>query len=285
MPSEKRLKITTIKIDERFHNQRIGEGALGLTLWYWRDTRVNEVYATVFEKHISLINLLEKFGFCWVGNNFNGERVYIKDRRKLDFSDPSKAFPFLSNRVNTGGCLAIDMEYHDTMFASSELANTLQERVDISVANGIKKVYIGSPYNISFKVGDPIFIYRKYTGSEAKPGYKSCITSYCVVTKIEKIKDAGKALLSYNEFRNIVGNKSVYNENELKTKYESITNLTVIEMLYYGYFGAGHNVNWVWLKNNNCWMDSHPMNFIYSREQIEKILLEGDVDVENVIID
>jgi hypothetical protein len=44
------------------------------------------------------------------------------------------------------------MEYHDTMFASSDLANTLQERVDISVANGLKKVYIGKPYSLAFKV-------------------------------------------------------------------------------------------------------------------------------------
>lgn len=130
-----RLKISTIKISERYRNRRIGEGAIGLTLWEWRDIGANEIYVTVFEKHNTLIFLLEKYGFSHVGNNLNGERVYIKDRRHLDFSDPCKAFPFLSNNIEHAGCLAIDMEYHDTMFASSELANTLQERVDISVAN------------------------------------------------------------------------------------------------------------------------------------------------------
>lgn len=285
LPKEARLKITTIKIDERYRNQRIGEGALGLTLWHWRDEGTNSIYVTVFEKHSSLIFLLEKYGFTWVGDNLNGERVYIKDRRNIDFSDPCKAFPFLSNDIDLGGCLAIDMEYHDTMFASSELANTLQERVDISVANGLKKVYLGSPYSLAFKVGEPIFIYRKYTGSEGQPGYKSCITTYCMVTRIEKVKMSGRALMSYEEFRHIVGNKSVYDEDQLRTKYDTLTNLTVIEMLYYGYFGAGHNVNWVWLKNNDCWPGTHPMNFHYSREQIEKILREGNVDVENVIID
>lgn len=285
LPAVDRMKITTIKIDERYRNRRIGEGAIALTLWYWRDSRANEIYVTVFDKHASLIFLLEKYGFCHVGNNMNGERVYVKDRRDIDFSDPCKAFPFLSDNIDHAGCLAIDMEYHDTMFASSELANTLQERVDISVANGLKKVYLGSPYSLAFKVGDPIFIYRKYTGNQGRPGHKSCITSYCIVTKIIKVKEDSRELISYDEYRRIIGNKSVYDDFELKTKYDTLQSLTLIEMLYCGYFGAGNNVNWMWLKNNNCWPGTHPMNFRYTREQFDKIMKEGKVDVSNVIID
>lgn len=285
LPKVARLKITTIKIDERYRHQRIGEGALGLTLWQWRDLGTDEIYVTVFEKHTSLIFLLEKYGFVYVGNNLNGERVYIKDRRNLDFSDPCKAFPFLNNQMQYAGCLAIDMAYHDTMFASSELAHTLQERVDISVANGLKKVYIGKPYSLAFKVGEPVLIYRKYTGTDGRPGYKSVITSYCVATRIEKIKSNGQALCTYDEFLHMVGNKSVYDEDELKIKYDTWASLTLIELLYYGYFGAGNNVNWKWLKDNDCWPGTHPMNFRYTRSQFETILREGNVDVDNVIID
>jgi len=285
LPSNSRLKITTIKIDERFRHQRIGEGALGLTLWNWRDSGSNEIYVTVFEKHDTLIFLLEKYGFEHVGNNLNGERVYIKDRRKLDFSDPCKAFPFIDGQMDCAGCLAIDMVYHDTMFASSDLANTLQERVDISVANGLKKVYLGQPYSLGFRVGDPVLIYRKYTGQDGKPGFKSVITTYCVATRIEVIKNNGIANYTYEEFRRMVGNKSVYDELELKNQYDTQSRLTLIELLYCGYFGAGNNVNWAWLKNNDCWPGTHPMNFRYTRDQFEKILREGNVDVSNVIID
>lgn len=285
LPKDSRLKITTIKIDERYQHQRIGEGALGLTLWDWRDSGSNEIYVTVFEKHQNLISLLEKYGFKCVGYNLNGERVYIKDRRCLDFRDPCKAFPFISGEIDQAGCLAIDMAYHDTMFAYSDLANTLQERVDINVTNGLKKVYIGQPTSLAIKVGEPVLIYRKYTGDQGKPGYKSVITSYCVATRIEKIKAAGQARYSFDEFLHMVGNKSVYDDFELKTKYDTFTNLTLIELLYYGYFGAGNNVNWMWLKNNNCWPGSHPMNFRYSKDQFIKILREGNVDVDNVIID
>ena len=284
LPAVARLKITTIKIDERYRNRRIGEGAIGLTLWQWRDLGTDEIYVTVFEKHASLIFLLEKYGFRYVGDNLNGERVYIKDRRNLDFSDPCKAFPFLCDGIQNAGCLAIDMEYHDTMFASSELANTLQERVDISVANGLKKVYLGSPISLGFRVGEPVFIYRKYTGTQGRPGHKSCITTYCIATRIEKVKTAGRALMTYEQFRHMVGNKSVYDDIELQTKYNTLTNLTLIELLYYGYFGAGNNVNWTWLKNNGCWSGTHPMNFRYTREQFDKIMQRGNVDVQTVII-
>ena len=285
LPYDSRLKITTIKIDERFQHQRIGEGALGLTLWDWKDEKVNEIYVTVFEKHGSMIYLLEKYGFNYVGNNLNGERVYIKDRRTIDFSDPCKAFPFIDGHMDHAGCLAINMEYHDTMFAYSELANTLQLKIDINVANGLKKVYIGSPYSLAFKAGDPVLIYRKYTGQDGKPGYKSVITSYCVCTRVEQIKARGAFLKSFDEFSHIVGNKSVYGELELRNQYNNDANLTVIELLYCGYFGAGNNVNWKWLKDNDCWPGTHPMNFQYTKAQFEKILREGNVDVDNVIID
>lgn len=285
LPFDSRLKITTIKIDDRYRHQRIGEGALGLTLWAWRDLGINEIYVTVFEKHTDLIPLLEKYGFEHVGNNLNGERVYIKDRRKLDFGDPCKAFPFISGKIDHAGCLAINMEYHDTMFAYSELANTLQESVDLSVANGLKKVYIGQPHSLAFGVGDPVFIYRKYTGTDGRrPGFMSVITSYCIVTRIEQIKHNGKILRTYEEFLKLVGNKSVYQELELRNQYDNASNLTLIELLYYGYFGSGNNVNWRWLKDSGCWAGTHPMNFRYSKEEFLKIRQEGNVDVSNVII-
>lgn len=284
LPPHERVKISTVKIDERYRNQRIGEGALGLTLWEWRDLRIQEIYLTVFEKHTSLIRLLEKYGFSFVGKNLNNERVYIKDRRRIDFSDPCKAFPFINGNLKYAGCIAVDMEYHDTMFASSELANTLQERVDISVANGLKKVYIGSPIHLAFQVGDPVFIYRKYTGTHGSRGYKSCITSFCIVTRIEQVKINGQFRIDYSRFLELVGNKSVFSEHELKEKYSTMRNLTLIELLYCGFFGAGNNVNWIWLSNNGCEFGTHPMNCRYSKDQFVRIMREGNIDVENVVI-
>ena len=283
-PAASRMKISTIKIADRYRNQRVGEGALGLILWEWRDTGVNEIYVTVFRKHSSLIGLLEKYGFRNVGINENGECVLVKDRRHLDFSDPCKAFPFICARVQHAGCLVIDMDYHDTMFAFSELANTLQKKVDISVSNGLKKVYLGSPTSLGFSVGEPVLIYRKFTGEHGK-GFKSCVTGYCIVTKIEIIKCAGHEIIGYDRFRCLVGNKSVFTDQQLRNMFDTLDNLTLIELLYTGYFGAGHNVNWNWLRENGLWFDGHPMTYQYTRDQFASILRRGNVDVSNVVVD
>ena len=283
IPTALRLKISTIKIDERFQNRRIGEGAIGLALWEWQDSGINEIYVTVFEKHRSLISLLEKFGFIYRGNNLNGERIYIKDRRQIDFSDPCLSFPFISNDFQNAGVIAIDMEYHDNMFAYSELANTIQESLNISVANGLKKVYIGSPTSLGFKINDPVFIYRKFTGEKGK-GYKSCITSLCVVTRIEQIKHKGRFLVDRENYLKMIGNKSVFPMEKLEKEYRKCKELTLIEMVYYNYFGAGNNVNWIWLKNNGCWPAGHPLSFRLNHDQFVKILRQGKIDAKNVII-
>ena len=62
--------------------------------------------------------------------------------------------------------------------------------------------------------------------------------------------------------------------------------MNVIEMLYFGFFGEGHNVNMDWLNRNGCWPNGgYPTNYMLSRAQFEQILREASVDVENVIID
>ena len=64
--------------------------------------------------------------------------------------------------------------------------------------------------------------------------------------------------------------------------------MNVIEMLYYGFFGEGKNVNLDWLRRNGFWpnFDSgiYPTDYTLTRAQFEQILRKGNVDVKNVII-
>lgn len=78
------------------------------------------------------------------------------------------------------------------MFPYSELKNnTLQNAVAMNVSNGLSKVYVGAQYSkLPYDVGDPILIYRRYTTGYGKR-YRSCITSFCVVTKIIQAKRTG----------------------------------------------------------------------------------------------
>lgn len=285
LPALPRKKISTLRLAERYRGQRLGEGAIGLALWNWQKSKTQEIYVTVFEKHALLIGQLERFGFLLAGHNHNGECVYVKSRLNIDYTDPYKAFPFINPAFSNSGYLVVNDVYHDTLFPYSELSNTLQEQVALSVANGISKVYIGSPMNIPpYQIGEPILVYRRYTGTSGSKGYKSCITSYCVVTDIIVAKENNAYMMSLDELLRRIGNKSVFDENEIRAKYNNERTLVVVEMLYYGFFGAGNNVNWVWLKNNGFWGDGYPTSIRLSQEQFKAILEEGHVDVPNVII-
>ena len=287
MPVIKRKKISTFRIAERFRRQRIGEGAIGLLLWKWQQSDIEEIYVTAFDKHKTLISQFERFGFRNIGKNLNGENVLVKSRNNIDFSDSYKAFPFIKSNFDYAGYIIIDDNYHDTMFAYSELANTasLQSKISSSVSNGLSKIYVGQAPQIKHKVGEPVLIYRRYTQGSGKR-YRSCITSYCMVTDVIQVKVSNRFMMTFDELKQRIGNKSVFDEVELLRQYNSFRNLTIIEMLYYGYFGAGNNVNMNWLDNNGCWANEgqYPTDVRLTENQFRRILAEGNVNVSNVII-
>jgi len=283
-----RIKIGTLRLAERYRGQRLGEGAIGLALWKWQQTKKEEIYVTVFEKHDTLIGLFERFGFRLAGNNPNGERVYIKSRNNVDYSDPYKSYPFINPTFQKAGYLIVNDVYHDTLFPYSELSRTLQESVGLVVANGLCKIYVGAQYSRPhYQAGEPILIYRRHTKQDGqKPRYKSCVTSFCVVNEVIMVKTNNRCLISFEDLKARIGNKSVFDEREMRTKYDNDKNLVVIEMLYYGYFGEGNNVNMDWLDRNGYWTgaNEYPANIQLRPEQFKAILKEGNVDVSNVII-
>lgn len=285
LPAVPRIKISTLRIAERYRGQRLGEGALGLILWKWQKSMCEEIYVTVFSKHTDLIVQLEKFGFILQGHNYDGECVYARSRKYIDYSDPYKAFPFINPNFQKAGYLVVNDYYHDTLFPYSELKNTLQTGVAMNVTNGLSKIYVGNQYTPPhYKIGEPVLIYRKHNGTGQKR-YKSCITSFCIVTDVIQVKQNFQCKISFNSLLVRIGNKSVFNITELKSKYDHDKNLIIVEMLYYGYFGEGHNINMDWLENNNLWSSNeYPTLLQLSPEQFNTILMEGNIDVNNVIV-
>ncbi len=73
---KKRIKIGTFKLSTEIQGNRVGEGAIGYILLQWQDSNIDELYVTVFEKHKSLIILLEKYGFL-VLDEIKMEKEYI----------------------------------------------------------------------------------------------------------------------------------------------------------------------------------------------------------------
>ncbi len=279
-----RLKIGTLRLAERFRGKRLGEGALGVSLWRWQESQVNDIYVTVFERHTELINLFVRFGFSCKGKNKRGECVYIKSRSNIDYSDPYRAFPFINPAFNKAGVIPVFDCFHDRLFPYSELKGNGREMEEETAGNGITKVYIGAPYtSIHYNVGEPVGIYRIFQGVGQKT-YKSVITSYCTITKIDVIKNRGATVVSLIDFIKNAGNKTVFTADELTKIYNESANVIMIEMVYNGFFGKGHNVTHKELSDNSLF-PSHPYNIDYSKVEFLKILEMGDVNVQNVIID
>lgn len=285
LPVKQRTKISTLRIAERYRGQRLGEGAIGLVLWKWQQLGHEEIYVTVYPSHNDLIGQLEKFGFTFAGYNPNGECVYMRSRKAVDYSDPYKPFPFIKPDFLKAGYLLINDYYHDTLFPYSELKNTLQTGVALKVTNGLSKIYVGAQYTPPhYNPGEPILIYRIHNGSGTKR-YKTCLTSFCVVTDVIQAKQNYRIMLPFDDLLKRIGNKSVYDSQELKTKYDNDKNVVIIEMLYYGYFGEGHNINMDWLDSNGLWSSStYPALIQLSPDQFKHILREGNIDVDNVIV-
>ena len=283
LPAIPRIKIGTFRLAERYRRRRLGEGALGVALWRWQEKQYKEIYVTVFEKHSELISLFERFGFKCVGMNSRGECIYLKSRSKIDYSDPYKAFPFIRSNFSKAGLLPIFERFHDRLFPYSELKIRKREIEEETAGNGVTKVYIGSPYTaMHYEVGEPVGIYRIFEGDSGKT-YKSAVTSYCTITKMDVIKNNGRATMSLADFVRNAGNKTVFTPDELATIYAQ-NNVVMLELVYNGFFGKGHNVIHKNLKEQGLF-EVHPYNLDYTKEQFIKLLEMGDVDVQNIIID
>lgn len=284
VPAEPRMKIGTFKLSDRLKGNRQGEGTLGIALWRWQQSRLNEIYVTVFPKHDVLIKMLEKFGFNLAGKNPKGECVYIKDRRNIDFSDPFKAFPFIKKGFEKAYVLPINDYYHDKLFPYSEVARNSLEVEEIAAGNGITKVFIGFPFStLKYQIGKPILVYRIHTGDLNKK-YASCVTSFCTITKVLWVKYGGLVHMTFESFREAAGNKAVFSDSELKDMYDSKKNIVIVELVYNGYFGKGCNVINNWLREHNLFAE-HPYSIVYSENEFNLILEEASVDVQNAIID
>ena len=282
LPALPRLKIGTLRIAEKHRGMRLGEGAIGVALWQWRSLGIKEIYVTVFEKHVLLIKLFEEFGFLFIGYNARHERIYLKDRDNIDYSTPFSAFPFLNPHFEVAGVVPIYDEYHDTLFPYSELKG-VKEVEEHTAKNGIKKVFIATPFSgLSFREGQPVFIYRIHTGDGQKT-YKSVITSVCTITKVYVIKSNDRFILNFEEFLDLTSNKTAFDKNELNDIYTSRKNVILIDMIYNGFFGKGHNVSHRELSDANLF-PCYPYNIKYTREEFNTILKMGDADEHDFII-
>jgi L-amino acid N-acyltransferase YncA len=278
---EQRIKIGTLKLSENIRDQRIGEGAIGLLLWDWRNSCCNQIYVTVFDKHQALISLFLKFGFSKLGKKDNGELVFIKDKKTIQYTNPFVSFPYINPKFESFGMIPIYEEYHDILFPYSKLQRNFDDSIRLAASNGITKTFIGFPYtDPHFTVGLPIFIYR--ISSKTPKTYNSVITSVCTITKVEWFYKNSNS--TFDNFNTLVKNRTAFSQKELLDIYNKKNNFIIIDFVYNYYFGSGNNVNHNYLDSNNLF-NGHPYLVRYNSDEVKSILKKGKVNVQDVIID
>ncbi|WP_207578122.1 GNAT family N-acetyltransferase [Listeria seeligeri] len=222
---QRRLKVGTFKING--HGTVLGDRFLSIILRKFIEENFSMVYVTIFEKHLSLISLFEKFGFKKWGNKDNGEFVYFKDLKIHDniYTD----FPRFKNTSQKKYLLAIQPQFHTQMFPDSKLKTEKSHCVeDLSFTNTVEKIYITNMGSVPLlKPKDLLLIYR--TGEPGKSAEYSAVgTSICTVVEYKHIKDFPDS----QNFLTYCGKGSIFSEQELKRFWSNQRFPYIIKMLY-----------------------------------------------------
>lgn len=207
------LKVGTFKIDA--HGTKMGEQFIKIIMDYASNERVDVCYVTIYEKHKSLINLVEEYGFELYGTkgqNDYKENVYLK-RMNIITGDIKKDFPLVDYVTAKKYLLSIYPKYHSVMFPDSILTTENKNIItDVSFTNSIQKVYVCSMGQVEeLKYGDIVIIYRTAEyGRSAE--YSAVATSVCVVEEVKKQDE----FASFEDFYKYVSKYSVFDENDLR---------------------------------------------------------------------
>lgn len=207
---KKRLKIGTFKVTA--NGYKIGERFLKIIFDNALQSRVNEIYVTIFDKREEqerLIELLKVWGFCYFGTKTtqNGdEQVYVRSFNKelINTDNPKLTFPFFSREQNIF-LVPIYPKYHTELFPDSILNNQSPKDFveNYPHRNALSKVYISRSYLKNLKSGDVIVFYM--TGGK----YKGVATTLGIVeSSILEIENE-------KEFISLCRKRSVFTNQEL----------------------------------------------------------------------
>lgn len=233
LPAKRRVKIGTLKINP--HGTKFGDRFIKKAIDFAILNSANELYVTVFEKHVPLVNLLKKYGFQIIGTKttHNGtELVLLKDISKENFdlnADIRHSYPLISKTKNTF-LLGIYPEFHSRLFPDSILNTEIPYDVisDVSHSNSIEKVYICRMKGaLEIQPKDQIVIYRtKEDGKTAE--YSAVASTICTVVDIKTKRDFANAQAALDYCLGY----SIFSEKEILQEYHSNSPMIIIKMLY-----------------------------------------------------
>ena len=210
--ANKILKVSTFKIDA--HGTRLGERFIKIIMDNAINENVDLCYVTIFPKHKTLINLMERFGFIKYGvkgDDSNLESVYIKNMKYVT-GNINIDYPIINAHNVRKFILSIYPKYHTVMFPDSILTTENKNILtDVSYTNSIYKIYVSSIIGIeNLRYGDIVVVYR--TGASGRVAeYSAVATSICVV---QEVKDQSE-FLNFDQFYKYASRYSVFDRDDL----------------------------------------------------------------------
>ena len=240
-----------------------------------RFSLVDEIYVTIFdndEKKKVLISYLEKFGFEYFGLKNNKELVYVRSmNKKFNYDSPLKTYPYINSTKDTF-IIAINPVYHTFLLPDSKLKREIYKNQNVSVEYAIKKYFVSrAGWTPKPKIGDNLVFYRTHQ-APIPAKYSSVITTIGIVTNIY-------IPTNVDELCNLVKNKTVYTESELRKSYNGYT--YVIEFAYVTTLENKLNYD---LCEKNDILKEYPRGVSkISSVQFKKIIELGEVDTTIII--
>lgn len=275
--ANKILKVGTFKIDA--HGTKMGEQFIKVIMDYAVNENVDVCYVTIYEKHASLINLVQQFGFELYGEKGKGiykENVYLKQLKKVT-GDINKDFPMVNMSGAKKYLLSIYPKYHSVMFPDSILTTENKNIItDVSYTNSIHKIYVCTMDQVeNLKYGDIVVLYRTADNTRGSAEYSAVATSICVVEGIKKQSEFS----SFDEFYMYASKYSVFNRNDLFYWYKR-GKCKAIKMTYNGALKkriVRHDlIEKIGLERNQYWgffeLTNEQFKAIAQKGEVEKIL-------------
>lgn len=228
LPAKRRLKVGTLKVNAR--GTKLGERIIKRIFDHAILEGVSEVYVTVFDTHVSLINLFKRYGFEQKGikSTPNGEELVLLRSFADLANDIVKDYPLMQTAGKSKWLLAIKPEFHTDLLPDSILKteDPFSEE-DVPHTNSIHKVYIAGLSLNRMRRGDLVVIYRT-TDIQGKAYYRSVATSVCVVEETYSRKHFKDA----NAFVSFAKDHSVFSEQQLRDRYDDGRPLYVAKLTY-----------------------------------------------------
>lgn len=228
IPAGRKIKIGTLKIDA--HGTLLGERFIKKALDHAIAESATSLYITIFERHESLVNLLDEFGFSQWGTKVTANGKELVLLKKLDnlTGDLRRDYPLIRTGNNQKFLLSIYPKWHTKLFPDSILKSESYHAIqDTSHTNSISKTYVCFMDLSQLQTGDILIIYR--TSDSLGPAfYRSVVTSVCTVEDIKRKSE----FTSPEEYIRYTEPFSVFNKKELGSWWNKGTRLYVIKMLY-----------------------------------------------------